>query len=32
MFPATAQRLGFVGYAWSTTCQLISEISAHWLS
>jgi hypothetical protein len=30
--PPTEQRLGFVGYASSTACQLTSEISAHWLS
>lgn len=32
ILPPTEQRLGFVGYASSTACQLTSEISAHWLS
>ncbi|MEY8013760.1 flavin-containing monooxygenase [Mycobacterium servetii] len=32
ILPPTEQRLGFVGYASSTACQLSSEISAHWLS
>jgi len=32
ILPPTEQRLGFVGFASSTACQLTSEISAHWLS
>jgi dimethylaniline monooxygenase (N-oxide forming) len=32
ILPPAEQRLGFVGYASSTACQLTSEISAHWLS
>ena len=32
ILPPTQQRLGFVGYASSTACQLSAEISAHWLS
>lgn len=32
ILPPTEPRLGFVGYASSTACQLSSEISAHWLS
>ena len=32
ILPPTEPRLGFVGYASSTACQLTSEISAHWLS
>lgn len=32
ILPPTEQRLGFVGYASSTACQLTAEISAHWLS
>ena len=32
ILPPTEQRLGFIGYASSTGCQLTSEISAHWLS
>lgn len=32
ILPPTEKRLGFVGYASSTACQLTSEISAHWLS
>jgi hypothetical protein len=32
ILPPTEQRLGFIGYASSTACQLTSEISAHWLS
>ncbi len=30
--PPRAPRIGFVGYASSTACQLTSEIAAHWLS
>jgi cation diffusion facilitator CzcD-associated flavoprotein CzcO len=29
---AAEPRLGFVGYASSTACQLTAEVSAHWLS
>ncbi|MFJ4652450.1 flavin-containing monooxygenase [Nocardia sp. NPDC088792] len=32
ILPPTEQRLGFIGYASSTACQLGAEISAHWLS
>jgi dimethylaniline monooxygenase (N-oxide forming) len=32
ILPPTQQRLGFVGYASSTACQLSAEISAQWLS
>ncbi|MFF2556504.1 flavin-containing monooxygenase [Nocardia sp. NPDC058058] len=32
ILPPTEPRLGFIGYASSTACQLTSEISAHWLS
>ncbi|MEG8183892.1 NAD(P)/FAD-dependent oxidoreductase [Nocardia terpenica] len=32
ILPPTERRLGFIGYASSTACQLSSEISAHWLS
>ncbi|WP_405135879.1 flavin-containing monooxygenase [Nocardia sp. NBC_01388] len=32
ILPPTEPRLGFVGYASSTACQLTSEVSAHWLS
>lgn len=32
ILPPAEQRLGFVGYASSTACQLSSEVSAHWLS
>ncbi|MFI1911801.1 flavin-containing monooxygenase [Nocardia sp. NPDC020380] len=32
ILPPTEQRLGFIGYASSTACQLSAEISAHWLS
>ncbi|MFC9997320.1 flavin-containing monooxygenase [Nocardia sp. NPDC127526] len=32
ILPPAEPRLGFVGYASSTACQLTSEISAHWLS
>lgn len=32
ILPPTEPRLGFVGYASSTACQLSAEISAHWLS
>jgi cation diffusion facilitator CzcD-associated flavoprotein CzcO len=32
ILPPAEQRLGFVGYASSTACQLTSEVAAHWLS
>ena len=32
ILPPAEPRLGFVGYASSTACQLTSEIAAHWLS
>jgi len=32
ILPPLEQRLGFVGYASSTACQLTSEVAAHWLS
>jgi cation diffusion facilitator CzcD-associated flavoprotein CzcO len=32
ILPPNERRLGFVGYASSTACQLTAEISAHWLS
>jgi Flavin-binding monooxygenase-like len=32
ILPAREPRVGFVGYASSTACQLTSEIAAHWLS
>jgi dimethylaniline monooxygenase (N-oxide forming) len=32
ILPPQEPRLGFVGYASSTACQLTSEIAAHWLS
>jgi dimethylaniline monooxygenase (N-oxide forming) len=32
ILPPTEPRLGFIGYASSTACQLTSEVSAHWLS
>jgi hypothetical protein len=32
ILPPTERRLGFVGYASSTACQLTSEVAAHWLS
>jgi Flavin-binding monooxygenase-like len=32
ILPPREPRLGFVGYASSTACQLTSEIAAHWLS
>lgn len=32
ILPPTEPRLGFIGFASSTACQLSSEISAHWLS
>ncbi len=32
ILPPTEPRLGFIGYASSTACQLTAEISAHWLS
>jgi dimethylaniline monooxygenase (N-oxide forming) len=32
ILPPTEHRVGFVGYASSTACQLTSEMSAHWLS
>jgi cation diffusion facilitator CzcD-associated flavoprotein CzcO len=30
--PPAEPRLGFIGYASSTACQLSAEVSAHWLS
>jgi dimethylaniline monooxygenase (N-oxide forming) len=32
ILPPRQPRLGFIGYASSTACQLTSEIAAHWLS
>jgi dimethylaniline monooxygenase (N-oxide forming) len=32
ILPSTESRLGFIGYASTTACQLTSEVSAHWLS
>jgi cation diffusion facilitator CzcD-associated flavoprotein CzcO len=32
ILPPYQPRLGFVGYASSTACQLTSEVAAHWLS
>ncbi len=32
ILPPRQQRLGFIGYASSTACQLTSEVAAHWLS
>lgn len=32
ILPPSIPGLGFIGYASSTTCQLTSEIAAHWLS
>jgi dimethylaniline monooxygenase (N-oxide forming) len=32
ILPPREPRLGFIGYASSTACQLTSEIAAHWLS
>ncbi|MFB7724866.1 flavin-containing monooxygenase [Nocardia sp. NPDC056100] len=32
ILPPAEPRLGFIGYASSTACQLTSEVSAHWLS
>src|SRR5262245_761097 len=32
ILPPQEQRLGFIGYASSTACQLTSEVAAHWLS
>jgi len=32
ILPPTEPRLGFIGYASSTACQLTAEIAAHWLS
>jgi dimethylaniline monooxygenase (N-oxide forming) len=32
ILPPEERRLGFIGYASSTACQLSSEIAAHWLS
>jgi dimethylaniline monooxygenase (N-oxide forming) len=32
ILPPRQHRLGFIGYASSTACQLTSEVAAHWLS
>lgn len=32
ILPPREPRLGFIGYASSTACQLTSEVAAHWLS
>jgi len=32
ILPPQEPRLGFIGYASSTACQLTSEVGAHWLS
>jgi cation diffusion facilitator CzcD-associated flavoprotein CzcO len=32
ILPPREPRLGFIGYASSTACQLTSEVGAHWLS
>jgi cation diffusion facilitator CzcD-associated flavoprotein CzcO len=32
ILPPLESRLGFIGYASSTACQLTSEVGAHWLS
>jgi dimethylaniline monooxygenase (N-oxide forming) len=32
ILPPSEPRLGFIGYASSTACQLTSEVAAHWLS
>jgi cation diffusion facilitator CzcD-associated flavoprotein CzcO len=32
ILPPQQLRLGFIGYASSTACQLTSEVAAHWLS
>src|SRR5262245_4133016 len=32
LVPPREPRLGFIGYASSTACQLTSEVAAHWLS
>ncbi|HEX9114387.1 MAG TPA: NAD(P)/FAD-dependent oxidoreductase [Nitrospirota bacterium] len=32
ILPPRQSRIGFIGYASSTACQLTSEVAAHWLS
>jgi len=32
ILPSREPRLGFIGYASSTACQLTSEVAAHWVS